>query len=107
MCKKERNGIHKYRLSALVVQPVETGDLKSLQCGFESHREYQKSAKVMTKFPFFLPYGRRGKVCRVWRFGEQVNTPGFDPETVGAVPTTAAIRKYISFTYLARTGKFW
>ena len=44
----------------------------------------------MTKFPFFLPYGRRGKVCRVWRFGEQVNTPGFDPETVGAVPTTAA-----------------
>ena len=65
MCKKERNGIYKCRLSTLVVQPGETGVLKTLQCGFESHREYQKSAKVMTKFPFFLPSDRRGYVCHI------------------------------------------
>ena len=50
------------------------------------------------RFPFRAPKipwarARAGSspVSRtIWRFGEQVNTPGFDPAMVGAVPTTAA-----------------
>lgn len=32
-----------------------TDDQKSLQYGFESHREHQKSAKVLTNFLSFFP----------------------------------------------------
>ena len=44
----------------------------------------------MTKFPFFLPYGRRGKVCRVWRDGVIGNTKDFDSFIVGSNPARAA-----------------
>ena len=43
----------------------------------------------MTKFPFFLPYGRRGKVCRVWRDGVIGNTKDFDSFIVGSNPARA------------------
>ena len=40
----------------------------------------------MTKFPFFLPYGRRGKVCRIWGFGVIGNIKDSDSFVLGSRP---------------------
>lgn len=42
--------------NGVVVQSVETSDLKSLQCGFESHQPYQ--LKVFAQALFYLLFAR-------------------------------------------------
>ena len=42
---------------------AETGDLKSLQCGFESHRTYQPDIAQFGSAPALGAGGRRFKSC--------------------------------------------